>query len=157
LRTGGGYGMEFPMMTAARTKKGGRVVAARGRLLQRLGVPRKKKLTSLVTSTMPTIPLNPPVDPNRHAGRRAVVPDGDAAPLLLLVVSSSPVVCKGRQWRGRNRNIAHCCVGPRCQSRSCRWFDCVGHNDAVDNNMVAITRPPTPPTIPRPTMSGRWI
>ncbi len=48
MRTGGENGMEFPMMTAARTKKGGRVVAARGgRLLQRLGVPRKKKLTSL--------------------------------------------------------------------------------------------------------------
>ena len=48
-REGGAFaGLDFPTNTTAVGKKGGRFVAAtRGGRLQRLGVPRKKKLTSL--------------------------------------------------------------------------------------------------------------
>ena len=51
--------------------------------------------STTTTSRTPTIPLNPPVDPSRHAERSAMVPNDNAAPLLLLVG-----LCPYR-WRGR--------------------------------------------------------
>ena len=68
--------------------------------------------STFATSTMHTIPLHPPTDPNKHAGPRSIVPDYDVAPPSILA--------KEGDSARRTGNAARCRVGPRHRSRS-RW------------------------------------
>ncbi len=82
---------------------------------------------------MPTIPLNLPIDLNRHPGHRTVVPDNNAAPLL--VSSSFWLFVKDNEGEGAGE-IGTSHVAIMAPIIGGNW---VNHDKAVDDVVLCMS------------------